>query len=121
MDVSGERLLTPVGHLHGSPGAQGEHAGVDLDVEVLTRPERPAHACEMDPDLVLGESEARRDLQAIPVEPLGRHVELDPAVLGGHGEAPFRAERRLILRGRLVVPLDPDVRVDLGIACSILR
>ena len=56
-----------------------------------------------------GEAEARRDLTAVDVQPLGRDVQVDPAFAGGHGEARLRAEKRLILDPDLVLAADHDV------------
>ena len=58
VDVAEERLLPPVEHLHRPPGAQREQAGVDLHREVLAPAERPAHAGQREPDLVVGQAEA---------------------------------------------------------------
>ena len=70
MHVAVERLLAAVRHLHRPARAQGEHAGVDLHVDVLARPERAADPGERDPHLLLGQAEARRDLLPVDVEPL---------------------------------------------------
>ena len=71
---------------------------MDLHVEVLARPERPADARQVDPDLVLGEPEARSDLLPVDVQPLRRHVEVDAAVPGRDGEPALGTERGLVLQ-----------------------
>ena len=71
---------------------------MDLHVEVLARPEGAADARQMDPHLLLGEPEARRDLLPVHVEPLGGDEEVDAAVLGGNGQPALRAERGLVLQ-----------------------
>ena len=110
MDVTVEGLLAPVAELHRSAGAQRQHAGVDLHVDVLTGAEGPSHAGEVQPDLVLGQAEARRDLLPVDVEPLRGHVEVHAAVLGWHRQSRLWPEGRLVLHRRLVVAVHPHVR-----------
>ena len=82
---------------------------MDLHVDVLAGAEGAANAREVQPHLLLGKAEARRDLLAVHMQPLGRHVQVDAAVLGGDRQTRFRSERRLILHAGLVVALDPDI------------
>ena len=84
---------------------------MDVHVDVLTRAERAADAGEGDPDELLGQAEARRDLRPVHVQPLGRDVEVDAAVLGRDRESALGAERSLVLHRGLVVALDPDLRL----------
>ena len=68
----------------------------------------------MQPDLVLGQPEARGDLLPVDVQPLRRDVDVNPAVLGRHRQPGLGAQGRLVLHGGLVVALDPHVRVRRG-------
>ena len=47
-----------------------------------------------------GEAEARRDLVAVDVQPLGGTYSSIPPSSVGHGEAGLGAERRLVLHAR---------------------
>ena len=82
---------------------------MDLDRDVLARPECTADAGEDQADLVLRESQARRDLIAIDVQPLRRDVQRDAAVAVGDREAALRTERGLVLHRDLVLALDDDL------------
>jgi hypothetical protein len=66
---------------------QREQAGVDLHGQVFPGAERPSDAGQGHADLVLRQAEARRDLIAVHVQPLGRHEQVDAAVLGRYGQA----------------------------------
>ena len=107
--VADERLLAAVDHLHRPPGAQREQARVDLHRDVLAAAERAADAAEHEPDLLGRERQARRDLVAVDVQPLGGDVEVDAAGAVGDGQAGLRAEERLVLHPDLVGALDHDV------------
>jgi hypothetical protein len=91
---------------------------VDLHRQVLTAPESAAHAGEVDPHLLGVETEARCDLVAIDVKPLGRHVDVDSALAVGDRDAGLGTEERLILLADLVDALDSDVRLGVGIAAA---
>ena len=65
-----------------------------------------------------GETEARRDLRAVDVQPLRRDVDVDAAFAVRHREARLRPEERLILDPDLVDALDADVARRLGIAVA---
>ena len=80
VDVARERLLPVVDHLHGPVGVEREQRRVDLHREVLAAAERAAHARQMDPHLLRAKVEARGDLVAVDVEPLGRDVDVDAAL-----------------------------------------
>jgi hypothetical protein len=95
-----------------------EHARVDLHAHVLPRAERPAGPREEQPDLVLGQVQAGRELLAVDVEPLRRDEQVDPAVLGGHRHPGLGPERRLVLHPGLVVALDPHL--GLGVRVAVL-
>lgn len=110
VDVPEEGLEAVVDDLHGFAGAQGEQAGVDLHRQVLAPAERAADTGECHADLVLGQAEHGRDLLEVRVQPLGRDVELDAAVLGGDRESGLRAEERLVLHAEGVLALDDEVR-----------
>jgi hypothetical protein len=62
-----------------------------------------AHPGQRDPYLVLGQAQARRDLAAVGVQPLGGHEQVHAAVVGGHGQAGLRAEEGLILHADLIL------------------
>jgi hypothetical protein len=107
--VAVERLLPVVDHLHRTTRAQREHAGVDLHRQVLARPERAADSGQRQPYLLRGQAQARRELVAVDVEPLGGDVEVDAAVLGRHRQPRLRAEESLVLHADLVLAADHDV------------
>ena len=75
---------------------------MDLHREVLAPAERAADAGEVDPHLLRLEVEARRDLVAVDVEPLGRDVDVDAALAVGDREPRLGAEERLVLLADLV-------------------
>ena len=91
---------------------------MDLHREILAAAERAADAGEVDAHLLRLEPEARRDLVAVDVEPLGRDVDVDAALAVGHGEAGLRAEEGLILHADLVDTLDRDVALRVGVAVA---
>jgi hypothetical protein len=91
---------------------------MDLHAHVLASPERPTHSGQVKADLVLRDVEAGRDLLTVHVEPLGGHVQVDPAVLGRNGQPGFRPQRGLVLHPGLVIALDPDV--GLGVRVAVL-
>ncbi len=107
VDVARERLLAVVDHLHGAVRVQREERGVDLHRDVLAASERAADAREVHANPLLGQIEARRDLRAVDVEPLRRHVDVDPALAVRHCETGLRAQERLVLDARLVAALRP--------------
>ena len=88
--VPEEGLLSGVHDLDGTAGTEGEQAGVDVEAHVLPGAERAAHPAEGQPHQVGREAEALRHLVAVVVEPLGRHDEVDAAVLGRDARAPPR-------------------------------
>ena len=89
---------------------------MDLHREVLAPAERPADPGEVDPHLLRAQAEARRDLVAVDVEPLGRDVDVDTPLAVGHREARLRSEERLVLDPELVRPADDDVARRVGVA-----
>ena len=116
VDVARERLLAVVDHLHGPARVQSEQRGVDLDREVLAAAERAADAGEVDAHLLGGEREARRNLVAIDVDPLGGDVDVDASLPVRDGEAGLGAEERLVLGAHLVDAADRDVALGVRIA-----
>ncbi len=104
--VADEALLPVVDHLHRATGGQGEQAQVDLQRDVLPRPEGAPDAGVVHPYLVLGDPQAGDDLGVVGVGPLGRHVQVDPPLPVGHRQPRLGAERRLILHAHLVGALD---------------
>ena len=111
VDVADERLLAVVDDLHRPTGTEREHRRVDLHGEVLAPAERAADAGEMDPNLLGLEVEARRDLVAVDVKPLGCDVDVDAALAVRDRDPGLRTEERLILLADLVDALDRDVRL----------
>ena len=118
MHMAVERLLPAVAHLHRAPGAQGEHARVDLHADVLAGAERAAHSREVKTHLLRREVEAGGELLEIGMQPLGGDEKLDTAVLRRNGQSGLRAERRLVLHAGLVHPLHPDIGPRTGIAVN---
>ncbi len=82
---------------------------MDLHRQVLAPAERAADAGQRHADLVLGQAEDGRDLLEVGVQPLGRDVEVDSAVLGRHGESGLRTEEGLVLHAEGVLALDDEV------------
>ena len=109
VDVAEERLLAGEHHLHRPAGVQREQAEVDLQADVLAGAERAADAGEGHPHLVGRQAEAGGDLVAVDVQPLGRHVQVDAAVVVGDGEPGLGAHERLVLHADLVGALDDDL------------
>src|SRR5467141_4487026 len=97
MHMAVERLLPAVTHLHRAPGAQGEHAGVDLHADVLAGAEGTAHPREVKTHLLRKEVEAGGELLEIGMQPLGGDEQVDSTVLRGNGQSGLRAEWRLVL------------------------
>ena len=79
---------------------------MDLHGQVFPGAERAADAGQGDAHLVLGQAEAGRDLAPVHVQPLGRHEQVDAAVLGGDRQPGLRAEERLVLHADLVLAAD---------------
>ncbi len=102
VDVAEERLAARVHHLHRATRAKGQQAGVDVQAHVLARAERSSDATERQPHLVRRQADALRHLVSIVVQPLGRHDQVDAAVLGRCGEPRLRSHERLILHADVV-------------------
>ncbi len=81
---------------------------MDLHGQVFARAERAADAGQHQAHLVRGHVQAGRDLRLVHVQPLGGHVQVDPAVLGGHRQAGLGAEERLVLHADLVTAGDHE-------------
>ena len=79
-----------------------QQRAVDLHREVLAPAERAADPGEVDPHLLGPQAEARRDLVAVDVEPLGRDVDVDAALAVRDGEPGLGAEEGLVLDRQLV-------------------
>ena len=116
VDVPDERLLAVVDDLHRAARVERQHGGVDLHGQVLASTECSSHAGEVDPHLLRFEAEARRDLIAVDVEPLGRDVDVDAALPVRDRDAGLGAEERLILLAGLVDAFHHDVAGHVGIA-----
>ena len=85
MHMSVEGLFTSVGHPHRTFCSEREQTRVDLERHVLARAECAADAGEHEMHLRFRQTEARRDLTKILVQPLRRDVQLDTAVLPRDG------------------------------------
>ena len=97
-----ERLVAAVDHLYRLAGVQGQQAQVDLQRQVFAGAERPAHPGQGESDLLLVDSQARRDLLPVDVQPLGGDEQLHAAVVVGQGHARLGAHEGLILHAHLV-------------------
>ena len=89
-----------------------------LHREVLAPAEGAADPGQVDPHLLLLEAEARRDLVAVDVQPLRRHVDVDAALAVGHREPGLRPEEGLVLNPELVDALDADVAGGVRVAVA---
>ena len=119
--VPEERLLPVVDHLHRLAGVQRQHARVHVHRQVLAAAERAAHAGQREPHLLRRQPERRADLPLVHVQPLGRDVQVDAAVLGRHGQPGLRAEEGLVLHADLVLADHHHVGHGLGIALAELQ
>ena len=88
---------------------------MDLHADVLARPERAPHPGQVQPDLLVRERQAGRDLLAVHMQPLGGHVQVDAAVLGRDRQPRLGPEGGLVLHAGLVVALHPDLGLGVGI------
>ena len=100
-----ERLVSAVDHLHRLAGVQGQKAQVDLQRQVLSGAERPAHPGQGEAHLLLVDPQARRNLLPVDVQPLGGDEQLHAAVVIGKGQARLGAHEGLILHAHLIGPL----------------
>ena len=116
--MADERLLTVVDDLHGTVRVQREQRAVHLHRQILAAAERTTDAGEMDAHLRELEVEAGRDLRAVDVQPLGRHIDVDTALPVRYGKARFRPEKRLVLNADLVDAFDAHVTDRVRIAVS---
>ena len=89
-----------------------------LHREVLAPAEGAADPGQVDPHLLLLEAQAGRDLVAVDVQPLRRHVDVDAALAVGHREPGLRPEERLVLNPELVDALDADLAGGLRVAVA---
>jgi hypothetical protein len=104
--VPEEALLAGVHHLHRLARVAGEQGDVDLERHVFAGPERATDAAEREAHLLRWQPEARRDLQLVGVQPLGRHEHVDATVLRRQGQRRLGTEERLVLHADLVRALD---------------
>ena len=111
-----ERLLAVVDDLHRPIRVEREQGAVELHREILPAAERTADAGEVDPHLLGLEPEARRDLVAVDVEPLGGDVDVDAALAVRHREARLWPEEGLILDADVVDARHHDLALRVGIA-----
>ena len=91
---------------------------MDLHRDVLTATERAADAREVDADALERQTEARRDLGPVDVEPLCRDMDVDPALAVREREPRLGAEEGLVLDSRLVDALDGDLARGVRIAVA---
>jgi hypothetical protein len=118
VDVAEEGLLARVEDLDRAAGAQGQHAGVDLHGQVLAGAEGAADPGQGDPDLLGRQVEARGELAAVDVQPLGRDIQIHPALAVGHGQSGLGAEEGLVLHAHLVLAGDHDVGREVLVAVA---
>ena len=109
VDVADEGLLAVVDDLDRTVRVQREQRAVDLHRQVLAAAERTSHAREVDAHLLGLQIQARRDLIAIDVQPLGCDVHVDAALAVRHGEPRLGPEEGLVLDPDLVDTGDRDV------------
>ena len=105
VDMAHEALGPAVLHLHRPPRVQGEQAEVDLEADILPRPEGAPYPGVVDAHRVLVHPQAGHDLVAVYVGPLGGDVEVDTALAVGNRQAGLGAERGLVLHTHLIVAL----------------
>ena len=91
---------------------------MDLHREILATAEGTADAGEVDTNELGREAEARCDLVAIDVQPLGRDVDVDAAFTVRHGEPRFGAEERLILDADVVDAAHSHVAAGVRVAVA---
>ena len=118
MHVADKRLLAGVDELDRPVRVEGEQRAVDLHREILPAAERASDAGQVDAHLLRPQVETGRDLRAVDVQPLRRHVDVDAALAVRDREPGFRPEEGLILDAQLVLAADRDVSRRVGIAVT---
>ncbi len=119
MDVADEGLRAPVDDAHRAARVQREQRAMHLHREILAAAEGAADAGQVDAHLLGGEAEAGRDLVAVDVQPLRRHVDVDSTLSIGHRKARLRAEEGLVLDADLVAAAHDDLAGASGSPCLI--
>ena len=89
--------------------------------QVLAAAERAADPGQRQPDLGRRQPERRADLPLVDVQPLGGHVQVDAALVIGHGQAGLRPEEGLVLHAHLVVAGHHDIGGRPGITLADLQ
>ena len=108
VDMPGERLRAVIDHLDRPPGVEGQHAEMDVQVDVFSGPEGATDPRRVGTHLIRSESEAGHHLLLIDVHVLARRVQIDTALAVRDGETGLGPQRRLILHPDLVLTLDHD-------------
>ena len=117
MHVSEEGLLAGVLHTHRTARVERKQRGVHLQAEVFATAECAAHARHREANPLGGQAEARGELLAILVQPLGRDEQLHASAVGvGDAERRLEPEERLVLHTDLVGALDPYLADEFLIA-----
>jgi hypothetical protein len=116
--VAGERLLAVVDDLHRAVGVQREQCAMHLHRQVLATAERAADPGEMDPHLVERQTETRRHLRPVDVQPLRRDVDVDAAFAVRDREPRLGAEERLVLNADLVDAAHAEVAFRVRVAVA---
>ena len=106
MDVSYERFLPVVGHLDRAFHPQRQHAGVNMNRDILPTTESPTYSAQGHAYPARIQPEGGGYLALVVVDPLGRHVEVDTSAAVRHRETGFRTEECRILNSRGVLAFD---------------
>jgi hypothetical protein len=104
--VPGERLGALIDHLHRLAGVEGEHAEMDVQVDVLTGAESPTDPGGVGSNLVGAQTKTGHHLLLIDVDKLTGGVEVDAAVAVGNGQTRLGTQGGLVLHTHLVEPFD---------------
>ena len=86
VDVAGEGLRAVVDHLYRPAGVQGQQAKVDVQVDVLPRPEGATDPGGVGPHLVRAQTETGHHLLVVDVDVLAGGVQIDATLAIGDGE-----------------------------------
>ena len=119
--VAVKRFLTAIAHLHGSLGAQCQHARMNLHAEILAGAEGATNPRQMQPDFFRRQVEAGGKLLQVRVQPLGGDEQVDAAVRGRHRQPGFGTERGLVLHAGLVGALHPHIGASVRVAVNDLE
>lgn len=116
--VPQEGLFARRGEFDRTSGLHGQQSEGELEALVLAVGGGAGHSRDDDLHALRFQAVAGGGRVAVGVRVGGRHVELDPAVGAGHGEAGLRADRGRVLAPDAVQALDDDLarRVRVAVA-----